>query len=178
LPLPWPHIYEHPRSVASVAVERMFHDEHGVFFAVLAQPEAKTIPQISELLRQYKEAPLRRFGTFRRILRVSRLPLPVRRLLWWLTLNLTGRFRARYLGTFGVTTVSGMGMSINVFLSPLTTALTYDVFSPDGSVDVRLAFDHRVLDAGTAARALAGLEAVLLGEILDEVRSCGTRLAA
>jgi hypothetical protein len=178
LPLPWPHIYEHPYSVASVAVERCYRDETGVFFAVLKHMEARPISEISDLLRQYKQAPLKHFGTFRRILRVTRLPWPLRRLLWWLTLNLSGRFRARYLGTFGMTAVSGMGATINSILCPLTTALTYDVFLPDGSVDVRLVVDHRVLDGGTVARALAELEAVLLGEILAEIRSGGTRRAA
>jgi hypothetical protein len=178
LPLPWPHIYEHPRSVASVAVERFYHDENGVFFAVLPHVEEKPLAEISDLLRQYKEAPVKRFGTFRRILRVSRLPLPVRRLLWWLTLNLSGRCRARYLGTFGMTVLSGMGATIPFILCPLTTALTYDLFFPDGSLDVRLVFDHRVLDGGTVARALGDLEAVLLGGILDEIRSGGSRLAA
>jgi hypothetical protein len=178
LPLPWPHIYEHPRSVASVAVERPYHDEYGVFFAVLPHVEGKSIRAIADQLRQYKESPLQKFGTYRRMLRVSRLPMPLRRLAWWFALNISGRFRARYLGTFGMTVVSGMGAAIQSFLSPLTTALTYDVFAPDGSVDVRLAFDHRVLDAGTAARALGDLQAVLLGEIAEELRAGATTMAA
>jgi hypothetical protein len=178
LPLPWPHMYEHPRSVASVAIERRYREEAGVFFAILPNSESMPLVEISDLLRQYKEAPLKRFGTFRRILRVARLPFLLRRLLWWLTLNISGRFRARYLGTFGMTVLSGMGVNIGSILSPLTTALTYDVFLPDGSLDVRLVFDHRVLDGGTVARALADLEAVLLGEILTEVQAGDRRLAA
>jgi hypothetical protein len=38
-------------------------------------------------------------------------------------------------------------------------------------LDVRLAFDHRVLDGALAAEALLQLETVLLGQILDEVRA-------
>src|SRR5262249_7879184 len=33
IPFPWPHLYEHPHSVASVAVERLYRGERAVFFA-------------------------------------------------------------------------------------------------------------------------------------------------
>ena len=38
-------------------------------------------------------------------------------------------------------------------LSPLTTTLTYGVVRPDGTVPVRVVYDHRVMDGGTIARA-------------------------
>jgi pyruvate/2-oxoglutarate dehydrogenase complex dihydrolipoamide acyltransferase (E2) component len=37
-------------------------------------------------------------------------------------------------------------------------------------VDVRLTYDHRVLDGGTVARALADLERYLTHELLAELR--------
>jgi pyruvate/2-oxoglutarate dehydrogenase complex dihydrolipoamide acyltransferase (E2) component len=52
----------------------------------------------------------------------------------------------------------------------LTSTLNYGVIAPDGSVDVRLTYDHRVLDGATVARALADLERVLNCEILAELR--------
>jgi hypothetical protein len=61
--------------------------------------------------------------------------------------------------------------------TPITTALNYGVLAPDGSLDVRLTFDHRVMDGGTAARALAELEGVLNGELFDEVSRLGPRAA-
>src|SRR5262245_12488808 len=39
LPFPWPHLYEHPESVASVAVERTYRGEPAVFFGHLRGPE-------------------------------------------------------------------------------------------------------------------------------------------
>ena len=46
----------------------------------------------------------------------------------------------------------------------------------------QLAFDHRVMDGGSAARALGALESVLNGEILAELRESsghqGLRAAA
>ena len=56
-------------------------------------------------------------------------------------------------------------------LSPLTTTLNYGVIAADGSVDVRIIYDHRVLNGSTVARALASLEAELTGPTLAELRS-------
>jgi hypothetical protein len=44
------------------------------------------------------------------------------------------------------------------------------VLSADGSLAVRLHFDHRVLDGAPVARALAELEDVLRTEIVAELR--------
>jgi hypothetical protein len=52
----------------------------------------------------------------------------------------------------------------------LTTALNYGVIGPDGDVDVRIIYDHRVLDGATVARALVDLEAVLSQEVFAELR--------
>ena len=52
----------------------------------------------------------------------------------------------------------------------MTCTLHYGLFDTDGGLDVRLTFDHRVLDGAPAARALADLEGVLLNEVLAEVR--------
>ena len=40
-------------------------------------------------------------------------------------------------------------------LSVLTTTLNYGVIAADGTVDVRLIYDHRVMDGSSVARALA-----------------------
>ena len=169
LPLPWPHLYEHPTSVAAIAVERRHEDEDAVFFARLRSPEQKGLLELDARLRRCKEEGLERLGAFRRSLRVSRLPRPVRRLLW-ATALVRGRWRARHLGTFGVTAVAGLGAALPRLLSPLTITLHYGVIDADGAVDVCLTFDQRVLDAATAARALEELERVLNGEIVAEVR--------
>src|SRR5262249_2914943 len=102
---------------------------------------------------------------------ISRLPRPLRRLVWWFGLNVWGRKRAQYMGTFGVSVYAGLGAASLHPLSPLTTALNYGVIDESGKVDVRIVYDHRVLDGATVARALAGLECVLHGEILNELRT-------
>jgi hypothetical protein len=170
LAFPRPHLYEHPENVASVAVERSYRDEDAIFFGHLRSPEQQGLLELDGHLRRYKEDPIESFGLFRRVLWTTRLPRPLRRFLWWFGLNVSGRKRAKHLGTFGVSVYSGLGAASLHPLSPMTTTLNYGVIEPDGSVDVRLIYDHRVLDGSTIARALLDLERVLLNEILIEMR--------
>lgn len=171
LALPWPRLYEHRQSVASLPVERRLGEEEVVFYAQFACPEGQSIADLDACLRRYKADPVETVSYFRTQLLISRLPRPLRRLIWWLGLNLIGRTRAYFYGTFGITAVSSLGATLVNVLAPLSTTLTYGVLDPDGSVAVRLVFDHRVLDGASAARALAELEQVLLGEVLAELRS-------
>jgi hypothetical protein len=176
LPFPWPHFYEHPLSIASVAVEREYRGERAVFFGHLRGPERQSLADLDEHLRRYKEEPVESFGLFRRALTVSRLPRPLRRLVWWIGLNSSGPKRAHRMGTFGVSVYSALGAESFNHLTPLTTALNYGVIRPDGSVAVRVIYDHRVMDGATVARALARMEEILNREILGEVE--GSRAAA
>ncbi|HYT89454.1 MAG TPA: hypothetical protein VEL76_12175 [Gemmataceae bacterium] len=165
LSFPWPHLYEHPSSVASIAIERRIGDEDAVLFAQIRGVEEHTPEQLDRFLKECKETPIERVGMFRRALRVSRLPRILRRFLWWLGLNWSGYKRARNWGTFGVSVYSGLGAEGLHPLSPLTTTLNYGVISEDGTVDVRIIYDHRVLDGSNVARALAELEQVLNEDI-------------
>lgn len=169
LPFPWPHLYEHPDSVAAVAVERRIGSEDGLLFALVPSPERLGLIELEACLRRCKEPPVEAVASFRTALAVSRLPGPLRRLAWWGGLNLSGDLRARCFGTFGVTTTAGFGGATLSVRSPLTCTLYYGLFDPAGCIDMRLALDHRVLDGGTASRALHDLEGVLLGEIQTEL---------
>jgi hypothetical protein len=172
LSFPWPHLYEHPVSIASIAVERRIGDEDAVLFAQLRGAERHMPEQLDSFLKDCKERPVEFIGTFRRALRISGLPRPLRRFIWWLGLNSSGYKRARNLGTFGVSVYSGLGSEGLHPLSPLTTTLTYGVIAPDGTVDVRVIYDHRVLDGATVARALEDMEAVL-NHVLPEMLGAG-----
>jgi hypothetical protein len=170
VPLPWPHFYEHPHSIASVAVERDYGAEKAVFFGHIRAPETQSLAAIGGHLRDYKEAPIDDIALFRRILYTSRLPRPLRRLMWRFGLYTSGHRRSRYFGTFGVSVTSALGATTVDLLTPISTALNYGILTADGSLDVRLTYDHRVLDGGTAARALAELEETLNTTMLAEVR--------
>jgi hypothetical protein len=177
IPLPWAHFYEHPYSIACVAIERDYGSEKAVFFGHIRAPETQSLTAIEEHLHRYKEAPIEEIALFRRVLYTCRLPVLLRRLLWRFGISTSGHRRSRFLGTFGVSVTSSLGASTQQLLTPISTALNYDLLAADGSLAVRLTYDHRVIDGGTAARTLAELEEVLNGTILDEVRSLSAKAA-
>lgn len=170
LPFPWPHLYQHPINIGAVSVERPFGCEIGVLAVPLMKPEIQPLLQLDRHLKESKTRPLHSSSYFRRIWNVCRLPFFVRRMLWWWGLNTSGRRRSRHFGTFGVSTVGSLGAGLLAVLSPLTTVLSFGPVSETGQVDVRLTFDHRVLDGATAARVLTYLEQVLSDEILRELQ--------
>jgi hypothetical protein len=172
---PWPHLYEYPASVAAVTVEREYRGELAVLALRVKDPAARPVTEISQAIREATTAPVESIPAFRRMLSLSAWPRPVRRFVWWLGLNV-GRQRANYFGTFGVSVYSALGAESLHPLSPLTTTLNYGVFSPDGTVDVRLVYDHRVLDGATVARALARLEWVLNTTLAAELATPPTAL--
>jgi hypothetical protein len=174
---PWPHLYEYPASVASVAVERDCGGDKAVFMGRLKQPELLSLDELTRAIRHLQDVPLEDCKEYRRVLRLSAMPRPIRRSLWWLGLNI-GRQRGNYFGTFAVTVYSGLGAESLHPLSPLTTTLNYGVIAPDGSADVRIIYDHRVMDGATVARALEQLEKELTGHILTELRVSGQVRAA
>jgi hypothetical protein len=104
------------------------------------------------------------------MLDLARLPTPLRRLVWWIGLNV-GRQRGNYFGSYGVTVYSNLGSESLHPLSPLTGTLNYGVIGDDGKVNVRIMYDHRVLDGAMVARTLAAIEKALNGPILDELKS-------
>jgi hypothetical protein len=143
-----------------------------VFFGRIADPSRLSLSEIHSQIREFAEAPVESVRFFRRMLLIARLPRPVRRSLLWLGLNLP-RSRPVQFGTFGMSVYSSLGAESLHPLSPLTTTFNYGVIEPDGTVWVRLIYDHRVFDGATAARALSALEDVLNEKILNELRDMG-----
>lgn len=161
---PWPHLYEYPGSVASIAFERDVAGEEAVLLGRIKLPEDRPLAEIDALIRAYRETPVPEIPEFRRALRAARAPGPIRRLLRGLALA-GGRERAHYFGTFQLSVYSGLGAESFNPLTPLTTFLNYGPIAPDGSVDVRILYDHRVMDGATVARALARFETILDEEL-------------
>jgi pyruvate/2-oxoglutarate dehydrogenase complex dihydrolipoamide acyltransferase (E2) component len=167
---PWARLYEHSESIASVAVERMFEGENGVFFAHIRSPEKRLLMTLESALRGYKEAPIERIVDFQIELRISKLPTPIRRIAWWYATRASGYRKAIAMGTFGISVYSGLGAESLHPLTPLTTALNYGVIQENGDLAVRVIYDHRVMDGATIARALARLDHVLNHQIAAELR--------
>ena len=135
----------------------------------LSAHEELSLLEIDALIRHAKDAPVDQVPAFRKILRTTPLPLPLRRLLWLVGLNV-GRQRANYFGSFGVTSVAAYGAGELLALSPGPFILSYGVVGPDQTIDVVMRWDHRVTDAALIAKAMARLEQVLNTEISAELR--------
>jgi hypothetical protein len=166
---PWPHLYEADESLASVAIARPFDGEPAVFFGLIHAPDQQPLRQLAGHFHDFRTKPVDQIRPFARLIRYTRYPLPIRRLLWWLGMNLSGRHRAKTVGTFGLSTVGSLGAGIPATVSPTATTLTYGPFGADGAADVWLHFDHRVLDGATAAVALTDLETMLRTELVREL---------
>jgi hypothetical protein len=166
--LPWPQLYEYPSSVASVAHERDYEGERAVLLSRINGPEHRSIAELEASLQAARSRPVMEVKEFRRALTIARLPAAFRRPLMWLGLNI-GRQRANYFGTFQFSVYSGLGAESLNPLTPLTTLLNYGPIGEDGSVDVRIHYDHRVMDGANVARALERFEVILNGSVADEV---------
>ena len=168
--LPVPQLYEYPKSIGSIAFEREYEGEKAILIGRIKDPARLSLENLYQRLKVFTSAPLEEMKDFRRALRMCRWPRLLRRLVWWVLLNI-GRRRASYFGTFAVRPASGAEALHPA--SPLTTLLTYGPVDPDGLVDVRVVYDQRVVDEATVAGVLTRLEQVLNGPIADELRQVG-----
>ncbi|MBW9114551.1 hypothetical protein JNB88_12940 [Rhizobium cauense] len=167
--LPRPQLYEYPVSIASVAHEREHEGEKIVLLSTIEGPELRPLAEIEALFLAARSKPIHELKEFRRVLKFARAPAPIRWLLMWLGLNL-GRQRGRRFGTFQLSVYSGLGAESLNPLTPLTTIFNYGPISEDGTVTVRIHYDHRVMDGANVARALIRFESILNGAIADEAR--------
>jgi hypothetical protein len=169
VPWPWPHLYEHPSSECALLLERDYQGENIVLGARLRTPEEQSLEALDAHLRRFRETPVMEVNYYRQWLRVGRLPRLLRRFLFWHSLNLSGFKRAKRLGTFAISSLGNLGVEQHHPISPLTTYLTYGPISPQGEVNVKIIYDHRVMDGRSVARCLTALEQVLNTQILTEL---------
>jgi hypothetical protein len=175
---PWPHLGTYESQIASVIVDRRVGDEDILFLGNIVHPEDQSLRALDGHLRRYKEEPVEAFRGFREALLVGRLPRPLRRLLWWLALNVLPRRRARHFGTFGVTTMSPFGARTVELPTIWTALLHYGAMAPEGEVPVAVAFDHRVMDGAVVGYTLVEMEQALHHDIMAELRTMRRARAA
>lgn len=169
LSLPRRRLYEHARSVASVAVEREFNGEPAVFFGLIRDPAHRDVAEVEARIRSLADDPIRTNNHYRRLVRLTRCPLPLRRALWSVMLHWSGPVAARNAGTFGISATASLGGAAVTLISPLAYTLSYAPIDARGSMEVRCHFDHRVVDGAPVARGLAHLETMLNTEIAAEL---------
>lgn len=169
LPLPWPHLYQHPSSVAMVATHRDYCGEPWLFWSRFKQPEGRSLLDLQEALERYQTAAVE--DVFPWQLQLSGLPTPVRRLLWSWTFYVGGPARVRRSGTFFLTTIAGQGAEIQHPPAFLTSNVTYGPIDEQGKSRVTIAYDHRLMDGRLVADVLADIEAALSGSVAAELES-------
>jgi len=166
---PWGRFYDHPFSICSLAIERQYQDEPCLFFAHFRSPETQTLTELQDALTRYKAKPIDSVGYYRRALMIGRLPTPVRRMLWWMSLNFSGLKRAKRMGTFGITSYGVLGAESLHPISPLTCTFNFGPIGKDGTVLIKIIYDHRTLDGSEVARRLRDIETALLTEVRAEL---------
>src|SRR5437016_1072866 len=82
---------------AMVAIARVEDGEDCVMLERVAAPDELPLGAIDAQIRRAKDAPIEEIPGFRRILKAARLPLPLRRLGWWVALNI-GRLHGNNFG--------------------------------------------------------------------------------
>ena len=168
--LPTPRLYEYPVSTASIVIERDFGDEMVVLTLLIRDPAKLGVEEISHQIKHAKTAPVNEIKSFKRMLDLARWPTPLRRMIWWLGLNI-GRQRGNYFGSYGITVYSGLGAESLHPLSPLSATINWGIIGDDGKVAVRIMYDHRVFDGSEIARTLERLEARLTGALVAELKA-------
>jgi hypothetical protein len=167
---PSPHLYELPQSIAMLAVARQVDGEECVLIEKLSNADERPLSELDAVIRRASSAPVTEVTMFRKMLRISRMPWPLRRIAWWVGLSLD-RPRANFFGSFGVSSVSAFSDGELHPISPGPYVLSYGRLGEDGAIEVVLRFDHRVIDAAPIARAMIRLEQVLNGAVADEIAS-------
>jgi hypothetical protein len=172
MPWPYPHLYEHPCSVATMSVHRLLPGgEPGVFFSQISSPEAMSLAAIDAEVRRLKNAPIETIGGFRRLIRTARYPRFVRRALGVAALRVSGDMKARYFGTFALNSIVDPETEPMVVFAPITMLLYYSAIDANGRMTVHTYFDHRVFDGIPLIAALDHLATVLNGAIADELEA-------
>lgn len=167
LPWPWPHLYQHPHSTATIVTHREVGGEPWLFWSRFPRSDELPMERLQRYLERCQTDPVE--VIFERQWRLSAFPSWIRRIAWWWTLNVSGRTRVQRCGTFFLTTIGSRGAEISHPPGFLTSGLTFGPFDEQGRSRVTLAYDHRLLDGRMVADILADLEQTLNGVIAEEL---------
>jgi hypothetical protein len=177
LTFPYPRLYEHNRSECALIVEREYQGETVVLAAKLVGIEHKSLLELDGHIHFFRTAEVWTVSEFRQMLRLACYPKLVRRFGVWRVLNWSGPLRARRAGTFSMSSLGSFGVEQIHPLTPLTTYFTFGPIQPDGRVNLKIIYDHRVTDGRCIARTLVDLENVLNTFLLKELESANRLIA-
>lgn len=170
---PWAHLYQQASSTATLTVHRELDRQPWLFWGQIHCPETKSLAEIQQSINRFRDGEVRQ--VFRKQIQLACLPTLLRRIIWWWNINVATASRAKRLGTFFLSTLSGRGAEIQVPPSIHTGCLTFGPLDQNGTLRVTLAYDHRVMDGVLISEVLSRLEETLSGQLTLELNS-GTPL--
>ena len=168
MPYPWAHLYVHPHPVASVVVERMWDGEPAVFMEPMLNPAALSLVEIDQRCKGLASLQIEKVGSFRRQIRITRLPWIVRRTLWHIAAYWSGSLRSRYLGTYA-TMKAPRRIQVHQNTPNVPFVFHWSTPDPKGDLTVEILFDHRLVDAAGAVRVMLAVERAMNGAIAQEL---------
>ncbi|MFN9852094.1 MAG: hypothetical protein ACK57P_09780 [Planctomycetota bacterium] len=162
---PFPYLYRHPHPVASITIQRKDdRSSERLVWGRLQNAQQQPLEKIQKEIAGFTTAPIDSF--FRDGLAMERRPRLLRKLTWWILMQWSGRRRAKHLGTVSLSSLGGWGAMNAHYPLVTTTGLSMGPIQSNGSCEVILLCDHRVLDGALAAEVLSLLENRLQGEVL------------
>ena len=166
---PWPHWLESDTVVSMMIINRQDGARDRLCWGRFITPQETTLVELQAALHSYQTDPVTQ--AFRKQVLFSKLPWPIRRLLWWAQINFSGRKRPSRMGTFSQSTLAGQGANNGFHQTILTSSLCFSPLDAMGNCTGTLICDHRVIDGSPAAAALQALEETLTSEILKELQA-------
>lgn len=170
------YLYRHPVSVLSVSVHRPVDvtsvepSVERLFWGQIHDAESMSLMDIQDRFDNFAKAPLKE--VYKHGLILEAFPNCLRKFAWCWVMNWAGRKRAKYVGTFSISSLAAH-KCLNAFHPLVTTSsLAFGPLSSTGQMDVVLLCDHRVLDGVLAANALNLIEKTLNTTVLEELALC------
>lgn len=168
---PWPYAYQHESNVCLLTMSREYEDEDRLLFARFHQPESRSLADLQSQYDHFRKAPVRSIKQFRHQIRFAKAPFFLRRMAWWVMLNLWPRKRASHLGTFGMTLSRYKDAYAPKILGPNPTILGVDVMPKKGIAKFSLTFDHQLIDGVPVVNLIDEVYRTLNGVIADELHT-------
>jgi hypothetical protein len=169
LPFPWPRMYVHPSMAVTVMIERQWQGQPAVFAQPIPNVDARTVSEIDDVFVPLKSLPVENVGAFRHIIRISKFPLPLRRMLWSIAHDWSGRLRSKYIGSVAINSLPRTRIRITQIASPCSCLIYFGQVAPNGDMPVQVFWDHRVMDAIEVDRVFREIEAALNSEVAAEL---------
>ena len=179
LPFPWARIYVHPDTSCTLVIERTWRGASALFFQQFRSPEKLPLQELDAAMRRLRQVAVEDVGSFRRMIRFSRPPVLIRRLLWSLGLQWSGPLRAKYFG-FSIINPFPIGGRVIQSTMPATFMLYFGTTQPNGDAQIQVFYDHRVMDGVELYKILRDLEVTMNRDIAAELKtiSAGASSAA